>query len=186
MANHENFEEKKPVYKKWWFWVIIIILIIIIGNSAGKSSDSGTVTASDSSTTSNTPTTKTEYGLGEEGILGKGAVTVTKVERSQGMQYHKPKSGKEFVVVHLKIENKGNSNLSYNPYDFKVQNSQGQQQSQTISLVSQDTALNHGELIPGGVVTGTIVFEETKGDSNLTLIYQNNIWSSQTLKIKLQ
>lgn len=129
---------------------------------------------------------KTEYNQGEEAILGKGAITITKVEKSQGTQWDKPKSGKEFVIVHLSIENKGNSNLSYNPFYFKMQNSQGQQESMTFTTVDQDTSLQSGELIPGGKVTGTIAFEQPKGDTGLVLIYNDSIWSSKELKIKLQ
>lgn len=129
---------------------------------------------------------KVECNQGEVGILGDSAVTVTKVEKSQGNSWNNPSSGKEFVIVYVTIENRGNSNLSYNPYDFKMQNSQGQQESMTFTTIDQDTELNSGELIPGGKISGTITFEQPKGDTGLTLIYNNSIWSSKELKIKLQ
>lgn len=184
MASHAE-NEKKPIYKKWWFWLLIIIVIVGIA-SAGGSNNNDTATQTSSGTTSTTQNEKTEYNQGEEAILGKGAITVTKVEKSQGTQWDKPKSGKEFVIVYLTIENKGNSNLSYNPYYFKMQNSQGQQESMTFTIVDQDTSLQSGELIPGGKVSGTIAFEQPKGDTGLMLIYNDNIWSSKELKIKLQ
>lgn len=183
MANHAE-NEKKPIYKKWWFWLLVIIVIVGIAGSGSNNNDKTTQTAS-SSTTSTTQNEKTEYNQGEEAILGKGAITVTKVEKSQGSEWDKPKSGKEFVIVHLTIENKGNSNLSYNPFYFKMQNSQGQQESMTFTTVDQDTSLQSGELIPGGKVTGTIAFEQPKGDTGLVLIYSDSIWSSKELKIKL-
>ena len=180
MANHSE-TEGKPIYKKWWFWAIIIIVIIAIAATQG-----GTENSTDPTTSTGGTTIKTEYNQGEEAILGDGAITVTKVERSQGSEYDKPASGKEYVIVHVKIENKGNDNLSYNPYYFKMQNSQGQQENTTFTTIDQDTALNSGELIPGGTVEGTLVFEETIGDTGLILIYNDNVWSSQELKIKLQ
>ena len=180
MANHSE-TEGKPIYKKWWFWAIIIIVIIAIAATQGGTENSTDPTASTGGTT-----IKTEYNQGAEAILGDGAITVTKVERSQGSEYDKPASGKEYVIVHVKIENKGNDNLSYNPYYFKMQNSQGQQENTTFTTIDQDTALNSGELIPGGTVEGTLVFEETIGDTGLILIYNDNVWSSQELKIKLQ
>lgn len=180
MANHSE-TESKPIYKKWWLWAIIIIVIIAIVATQGGTENSTSPTASTGGTT-----TKTEYNQGEEAILGDGAITVTKVERSQGSEYDKPASGKEYVIVHVKIENKGNENLSYNPYYFKMQNSQGQQENTTFTTIDQDTALNSGELIPGGTVEGTLVFEETIGDTGLILVYNDNVWSSQELKIKLQ
>ena len=163
---------------------------MIIGIGSAGSSDN-TIKQTSSSTSSNSTSSvaqdeKTEYNQGEEAMLGKGAITVEKVEKSQGTQWNKPKNGKEFVIVHVSIENKGNSNLSYNPYYFKMQNSQGQQESMTFTTVDQDTSLQSGELIPGGKVSGTITFEQPKGDTGLVLIYSNSIWSSKELKIKLQ
>ena len=185
MSNHS--EERKPIYKKWWFWAIIIVLIIGIAGSQSGKSDTNTTSSTSESATSSTENEKTEYNQGEQAILGNGAITVTNVERSQGSEYSKPKSGKEYVIVSLKIENKGKDNLSYNPFYFKMQNSQGQQEDYTITMgVNDDTQLNSGELIPGGSVEGTLVFEEPKGDTGLILIYNDNLWSSKELKIKLQ
>ena len=183
MAN--NQEEKKPIYKKWWVWVIIIVVIIAIAGSQGENNNNVSNTSTQTVSSSTTQNQKTEYNQGEEAILGKGAITVTNVERSQGSQYNKPASGKEFVIVHVKIENKGNENLSYNPYYFKMQNSQGQQESTTFTTIDQDTALNRGELIAGGTVEGTLTFEEKIGDTGLILVYNDNVWSSKELKIRL-
>ena len=192
MSNHEE-TEKKPIYKKWWFWLIAIIVIIGIAGSGEKSSNNQqtaqttqtTQTSSVAQNEENKVEEKTEYNQGEEAILGNGAITVTKVEKSNGSQYDKPKAGKEYVIVHLTIENKGEKNLSYNPYYFKMQNSQGQQENETFTIIDQDTSLQSGELVAGGKVSGTIVFEEPKDDTGLTLIYSDSIWSSKELKIKL-
>ena len=67
-----------------------------------------------------------------------------------------------------------------------MQNSQGQQESMTFSTIDSDTALQSGELLPGGKVSGTIIFEQPIGDTGLVLIYKDSIWSSKELKIKLQ
>ena len=171
--------EKKPIYKKWWFWILIALVIIGIASVAG--SDTNTITSSSPNISE-----KTEYNQGEEAILGNGVITVTKVERSQGNTFDKPKEGKEYVIVTVNIENKGKNNLSYNPWYFKLQNSQGQQESMTFTTIDKDTSLQSGELISGGKVTGTVTFEQPKGDTGLILIYNDNIWSSKELKIKLQ
>ncbi len=179
----ENVQkQKKPIYKKWWFWIIAIVVIGIIAGSQGG--DNTTTQTSDNPISSKNE--KTEYNQGEEARLGNGAITINKVEKSQGNTYDKPKSGKEFVIVYLTIENKGNSNLSYNPFYFKMQNSQGQQEDTTFTVIDNDTALHSGELIPGGKITGTVTFEEPIGDDGLVLIYNDNIWSSKELKINLK
>ena len=186
----ENQEVKKPIYKKWWFWLIIVVVIIGIagGGAETQKQQTSTVSLSSQGQTSTEPAKteeKTEYNAGEEAILGKGAITVTNVEKSQGSEYDKPKTGKEFVIVSVTIENKGSDNLSYNPYYFKMQNSQGQQENTAFSTTNSDTALNSGELVSGGKVSGTLVFEEPVGDTSLVLIYNDNLWSSKELKIKL-
>ncbi len=186
MSEHLE-KEKKPIYKKWWFWLIVII--VVIGIAGSGSSDNNSTTQTSSSTTSSNTKVEDEnkiYNVGEEAILGKGSVTVTKIEKSKGSSFDKPKAGKEFVIIHVTIKNKGTSNLSYNPYYFKLQNSQGQQENITLSTENNDTALNHGELIENGSVSGTIIFEEPINDSNLTLVYQDNLWSNKSIKIKLQ
>ncbi len=177
MASNEE-TSKKPIYKKVWFWIIIVVVVVVAIGVAGSNGDTNTQTGAQTET-------KTEYNKGEEAILGNGAITVTKVEKSKGNDWDKPKSGKEFVIVSVTIENKGNDNLSYNPLYFKMQNSQGQQENMTFSTIDQDTALQSGELIPGGKVSGTIIFEQPKDDKGLILIYNDSIWSSKELKIKL-
>lgn len=181
-------KEKKPIYKKWWFWLLIVIVIAGIVSVGGG--DSNTTKQTSSNPTTNTTNSsnkneKTEYNKGEEAILGDSAIIVTKVEKSQGSQWDKPSSGKEYVIVSISIENKGKKNITYNPYDFKIQNSQGQQENITFTTIDNDTALHTGELIPGGKINGTVTFEQPKGDEGLVLIYNNNIWSSKELKIKL-
>ncbi len=134
----------------------------------------------------NSKTETLEYNQGDVATLGDSAVKVTKVEKSQGNDWDKPKSGKEFVIITVSIENKGKNKLSYNPYDFKLQNSQGQQESIAFTTTNNDTALSSGELVAGGKVSGTIAFETTKGDKGLSLIYSDSILSSKELKIKLK
>ncbi len=66
-----------------------------------------------------------------------------------------------------------------------MQNSQGQQEGTTFTTIDQDTALTSGELIAGGKVEGTLTFEEPVGDTGLTLVYKDSLWSSKELKINL-
>lgn len=134
----------------------------------------------------NSKTETLEYNQGEAATLGDAVIKVTKVEKSQGNDWNKPKSGKEFVIITVSIENKGSSKLSYNPYDFKLQNSQGQQENITFTTINNNTSLSSGELVAGGKVSGTIAFETTKGDKGLALIYSDSILSSKELKIKLK
>ena len=128
---------------------------------------------------------KEYYSIGEEGRLNGASITVTNIEKSQGAKYTEPKAGKEFIIVYLTIENKGTTNLNYNPYDFKMQNSQGYQEDYTYKTLDEDTELHYGTLIPGGKISGSVSFEQPIDDPGLILIYDDNIWDTKELKIKL-
>jgi len=173
--------------------IVIIVLIIIIGALSGGDEDKPTKVgnnADTSETTENNNTeeapAKEEYAVGEAVQLGDNILTVTNVEKSTGDEYDKPKQGHEYVVVTVKIENAGNDNISYNPYDFKMSNSQGQILDPAISIIDTDTALQSGELAAGGTVSGTIVFEQPAGDPGLQLQYTPSFWSDETIKINMQ
>lgn len=172
--DQRNFYSK---HKVTTFLLIVVALAAVI-TALGGGKDDTLQTAAE--------TQKLEYNQGEEARLGNGAITVTEVKKSNGNSWDKPQTGKEFIIVNITIENKGNDKLSYNPFYFKLQNSQGQQESMTFTTIDSDTSLKSGELISGGKASGTIAFETTKGDTNLILIYNDNIWSSKELKINLK
>lgn len=114
-------------------------------------------------------------------------VTVTKVKRSQGTEMDKPDKGNEYVIVSVKIANKGEEKISYNPFNYSLKNAQGQINDQAMALIDQDTHLNSGKLAPGGKVSGTIVFQAPKKSTNkdLTLIIKGNMFSSEGIKVNL-
>lgn len=126
------------------------------------------------------------YKIGDIIQVKDSKLTVNEVTKSSGSEYDKPKSGYEFVIVKITLENIGNSPISYNPYDFKMQNSQGQITEQAFTTVDQDTALQSGELAPGGKITGTIPFEQPVNDPSLQLQYSPDYFSDELIKIDLQ
>ncbi len=125
--------------------------------------------------------------LGESGTAKGTTITVTKVEKSAGSEFDSPKEGMEYVIVYLKIQNTGEKNISYNPFDYKSMNSKKQIVDQAFSIIDSDTALSSGELASGGEVEGTLVFEHPKDDPNLVLLYYDNIFNSEaSLEFALQ
>lgn len=176
---------KKPVVKKWWFWLLIAVAVIIVIAAAAGSGDSSENSeqtgGTPQTTTSEKTQTKEVYSVGETATLKDASITVNKVTKSQGSEFNRPKSGYEFVVVEVTIKNSGTSTISYDPFDFSMQNSQGNITSTSFSTVDDDW-LQSGQLASGGTVTGTISFEEPVNDSELTLIYQGSLWSSSQLK----
>lgn len=122
------------------------------------------------------------YNVGETLKISDTEMTVTKVDKSQGTnEYDKPdKPNNEYVIVTVSIKNDGKNQLSYNPYYFKMQNSQGQITDNTYTTIDQSTRLNSGNLTAGGSVTGTVTFEEPINDSGLVLQYQDNVFAKGT------
>ena len=184
-------KNKKPIYKKWWFWVLAVIVVGSIAGGAGNSeSSNGGAIASNSESNGKTNDTVSEevkefYAVGEEVKLGDNVLIVNSVEKSAGSEWDKPKDGCEFVIVNVTIKNGGSSEISYNPYDFDMQNSQGQITDQAFTTINTDTALSCGNLAAGGQVSGTIAFEQPVGDEGLVLKYKANMFSNKEIKVKL-
>lgn len=55
-----------------------------------------------------------------------------------------------------------------------------------LATSDRDNDLSSGELAPGGTITGAIPFEQPINDSELTLIYEGDFWSSDEIKFTLQ
>ncbi len=198
---------KKPFYKKWWVWVIVVFIIIAAvggGDDEKEQADEPPESEPASAETTNNDTQeqeeepeepeeepakeeeeKTEFGINEKIEFEGRIVEVTEVEKSSGSDFDKPKDGKEYVIVHVAIENNSDKEINYNPLDFKMQNSQGQIESKTFTTIDSGTSLSSGGLAEGGNVSGTIAFEQPIDDENLQLIFEPSFWSSKKITINL-
>jgi len=118
--------------------------------------------------------TQDSFNINETAVFKDVHYTLTKVSYSKGDDWDKPADGNNYVIVTIKIENKSDSQISYNVYDWSMVNSQGQKDDAAFTTIDNNTNLSSGELMPGGTKTGTIVFEEPKNESSLKLLYYNN------------
>ncbi|HRF28386.1 MAG TPA: DUF4352 domain-containing protein [Candidatus Saccharibacteria bacterium] len=184
-----NTKESKPWYKKWWVWLIIIIVLIGIGGAAGNKNDTATKTGSnDNSASEKRAEEKTEFKVGETATFDNKSITVTDVQRNYdtGNQFAQPESGKEFVIITVNITNNSDKTLDYNTYEFKMQDSNGVQQSEAITALSEGK-LNSGSLAAGGKVTGKLAYEVPKDDAGLKLLYQNfSFFDNKAITFNLQ
>ena len=187
---------KKPFYKKWWVWLLAVVVIAAVAGGGGEEEAATKVNNGEATEAASAPETKDEakekepvkevFAVGEKVQLGDNVLTVLKVEKSAGSEFDQPKGGHEYVIVTVEINNAGDENITYNPFDFKMANSQGQIVDQAFTTVDTDTALQSGELASGGKVTGTISFEQPAGDTGLQLHYTPSFWSDKTIKVNLQ
>ena len=138
--------------------------------------------------TETTPTrTNVTYNMKETARVGDNTVRVTKAIRTDGTEEIKPKEGKDFVVVTVTIQNRGRENMYYAPQNFKIKNSQKQLQRPVVNKLEEATELGYGELMAGGSVTGTVVFEVNKTDKTLSLLYSDDYTDFEdTAEIRLK
>ena len=184
MDEEEEVKKRRPIYESIIFWLILIIVVEVI--ALGVRINLSETARQEDPKTKTKEQTKEYYALGEEATLGDIVLKVNKVERTKGENLDKPKEGNEFVVVYITMINTGKKRLNYNVYDFKVKNSEGEIVGPIFSIVNNSTALGGGDIQPGEVVTGSILFEEPIREPDLTLQYQNGMWSYWTLNMKLQ
>lgn len=183
-------KKKKPFFKRWWFWLIVIILIIIIASSGGDDAEKGPKKVDndnkeESKKSDEEEIEDTEFAVGEKVKLDGQIVEVTEVAKSQGDDFDKPSEGKEYVIVHISIQNEGEDEISYNPYNFKMKNSNGQIEDPGLIIVDSDTSLSSGDLAPGGNVSGTLAFEQEKDDDALELIFEPSFWGTDEIIFNL-
>lgn len=191
--------KKKPFYKKVWFWVIVII-IVLVGASQASNNEPTKVSdkSSSGSNTEKTNDSKSDSSSGAEDLKNKEfkvgdvisydgkELSVTKVERnwSTGNEYIQPSSGKEYVRVTVKINNKSDDTINYGEFDWQMKDSSGDIKDTTYLSNDDGTELGSGEIAKGGSKTGSVVFEVPAGDKGLTLLYKSEFWNDTTVNIK--
>ena len=113
-----------------------------------------------------------ELAVGQSVTLSDGlAVSVDAVQTGLARYDGSPATGITVTYV-----NNGSKEATFNPYDWKCQDANGAQRTQTY-LGSGTDELSSGSLAPGGTVTGNVYFE---GDVVKALFYANMLSSSPT------
>ena len=182
----------KPFYKKAWFWVIVVIFVVLIGSQSkqaekvGENKNSGSNGSSQVQNNEPKKEEKTEFKVGDIIAFDGKELTVEKVERNwdSGNTYMKPKDGKEYVKVTVKIENKSETEMSYNVFEFKAEDSNGAAESADGQTYSLPDSLGSGDLVKGGKKTGSMIFEVPAG-SQIKLHYQPSFWSNKKVIVNL-
>lgn len=183
-------KSEKPFYKKAWFWIIIVVIIAVSSQykqaeKVGENKNSGS-NGSSQAQNSESKKEKTEFNVGDIIAFDGKELTVEKVERNwnSGNAYLKPKDGKEYVKVSVKIENKSETEMNYNVFEFKAEDSNGAAESADGQTYSLPDSLGSGDLVKGGKKSGSMIFEVPAG-SSLKLHYQPSFWSNKKVIVNL-
>lgn len=120
-----------------------------------------------------TATQSQDLALGTSITLGNGlSVSVDSVDTSL-TKY----DGSPITTVTVTYTNGGSSEASFNVYDWKAQDTQGAQRSQTFYSGDDVVSLGSGTLAPGGTVTGAVCFD---GGITKALYYASMFSNSAT------
>lgn len=161
---------------------VLFVVIVIIGMASDGSSTEPTKVGENNSENSQAQEQQKEYKVADVVKLGEREFVVNSVRRSGPFNYNTPDAGKEYVIVNVTIRNLGKDEVSYNPYDFKMQDANGAQESSAFATL--DDSLNSGTLAPNGRVTGSMPFEIPTG-TDAKLIFQPSFWSDYRIVVAL-
>ena len=127
-----------------------------------------------------TPSTKApapqnaEVALGETAELSDRTLTVNDFQRNYvppGQFQPNPQPGNGFFAANVSVSNTSNASIDVNPFDFKLQDSNGVQRPPEF-ITELPNAINPSGVSPGGTVTGNLVLQAPQGDPNLKLVYE--------------
>ncbi|MFW5884945.1 MAG: DUF4352 domain-containing protein [Patescibacteria group bacterium] len=127
------------------------------------------------------------FKLGEDIKLGDYAVTVTDMEDpfKAKNEFMQPEAGNKLVAIEVKYENNtSDKSLSYNPFDWKLYDSEGYSFDQGMTE-DKEPELSSGTLNPGGKVRGWVTFETPEDSEKFKLQFTPDFWSSDNVEIQL-
>lgn len=164
--------------------LITALIVISVANAVVDVLEKNSTPVATESSESTTPDA---FTVGQAIDFDNKKVTVTSVERNwnSGNQYVTPETGNEFVKVEVSIENNSNSQVSYNTFDWKMQDGSGVIKDIDPNTFMVDGSLDSGQLAPNGKVTGFMVFQVPADDTNLVLSYNPSFFSDKKVEIKL-
>ncbi|MDR3151914.1 MAG: DUF4352 domain-containing protein [Bifidobacteriaceae bacterium] len=191
MTKDENAKNNsKAVFKRWWFWAIITVVVISIGTGVNANNSGPTKTgevSTNATAPSDTQNEEKSFKVGDIISHDNKEIIVKSVQRNfdSGSQFIKPDSNKEFIKVVVYIENKSDNKITYNTFDWSLQDSEGDIKNVDAMTYGVDNGLGSGELAKGGKKTGAMIFQVAQNDKNLILQYKPTFWIGETLEIKL-
>ncbi|MGL4337318.1 MAG: DUF4352 domain-containing protein, partial [Turicibacter sp.] len=123
-----------------------------------------------------------QSGIGDMISVGNVILQVQQINTIES----KENSNKNWIEVSVTLKNTGQNTLAYYPFNFKMKNGSGQISTPLMSLPTQRGQLGMGEIISGGVASGTLVFEQSKTEDTFILLFEEtSLFSSEQVIINL-
>lgn len=176
--------------------VVVVLLALVNGCSGGTGSTESpsaretqvpsTTSSGNPQNSTNTDSANKEYTIGDAVDLSDRTLKVNEAQSDYLPlnQASKPEPGNQFVRVNVILTNRSSGQISFTPFDFKLQDASGVRRGYTIA-VDMPNPLNTGNLAPNDSVTGNIAFEAPQGDTGFKLIYEPIASSSETATVNV-
>jgi len=202
----QGYPQQPPIYQQpmmqapkkrtKWPWiaggcgcltVLAIIAIVIITSTTATVSHVTSNTPNSSATTQSIPTsssnTNTIAKVGQTITVDDFSCTVASVKTLTADEFNKPKSGYQFIVVHITMKNASSIQVSYNLFDFHIKSATGNVTDAGFSTPDSYTAnntLDSGNLDPNGSVNGDLIMQAPLHDAKAELTWAPFIFSNST------
>ncbi|MGM9879505.1 MAG: DUF4352 domain-containing protein [Bacilli bacterium] len=169
----ESFNNKK-VFKNRLSYktlALIVICLVVLGISSyfGVDAYRDFTNADNTVVVGEKATTEKIFGMGDLITYNGMDYKVVKVETSEGNSYKAPKEGNQFLIVTVYMKNNTGEKVQYSYKNWTMSNSNGDEEKRIFTSVNVDTALYSGDLVIGGIKTGSMVFEQPIGDPKLRM-----------------
>ena len=160
----------------------LLVVAVVSGptNQTAQSGGGGQENSEESKEEKKKPEPKKKSGpdnvqasVGQTAELSDRTLVVNEIERNYAPPTRVPnlQPGNEFVRMFVTLTNTGNQTFDYNPNNFKVQDSNGVQQTPR-NPPQLPYTFQHGSLAPNGILEGNMVFQVPQGDPGLSLQYE--------------
>jgi hypothetical protein len=173
--------------------IAILGSVILSGCSGSSGTSQGTTpekvdTVSNQSAEKKTEAKKTQiFKMGDSIKLGDYIINVTNIDNSYKAknQYMQPKAGNKLVAIEVLYENNTtDKSLDYNPFDWKLFDSQGYNFESGFTE-DKDPRLSSGTLNPGGKVRGWITFEVPTDSKDFKMQFAPSFLSNDNVEVQL-
>ncbi len=100
-------------------------------------------------------------------------------------EFDQPKAGNKYVAVEVLYENyTSDKTISYNPYDWKLIDSEGYNYEYSF-LGAKEPGLSSGDINPSSKVRGWLTFEVPTNSQEHVLKFTPSFWSNENIEIEL-
>lgn len=162
-------------------WSLIVTVLFVIALSIGGAVVQTAQNAVDQANNESNAliNAKKDFAKGETAKFADAyEVTITSVQRNYNPgQYYTAADGKEYVKLGLSIKNISDESQYVSSFTFNVLD-KGVAKSSSFAPV--DNELESGDLEAGATTKGNVVYEVTKGASDLKLVYKTTVSTYDT------